>query len=160
MESLRLRGICEKFFKKCKNSHIWTYEVWSNRVRIAHQLIKTKYRKWSHRRPLSNKRLLSRINAPSIIAFLSLYKTPLFHLIKASSLIYALDNKTYQWMDWISSLLTVYILLWCIRRNPVSFLKFVKVTAVQSDHPQSTNYIVSFLRGRSLKLLGCGYLTI
>ena len=52
------------------------------------------------------------LKAPTyIIAPLSLYKTPLFQLIKASSLIDAPDNKTYQWMDWICSLLTVYMLL-------------------------------------------------
>ena len=100
LKSLRLRGFCRKIFKKCKHSYMWIYEVWSNRVRIPHKLVKTEYRKWLHRRPLSSKRLLSnKLPLYYIIALLSLYKTPLFQLIKASSLIDALDNKTYQWMD-------------------------------------------------------------
>ena len=127
LKSLRLRGICRKIFKKCKHSYIWIYEVWSNRVRIPPKLIKTEYRKWPDRLPLSNKRLLSnKLPLYCVIALLSLYKTPLFELIKASSLVDAPDNKTYQWMDRICSLLTVYILLW-VRRKPISFLKFVIV---------------------------------
>ena len=127
LKSLRLRGICRKIFKKCKHSYIWIYEVWSNRVRIPPKFIKTEYRKWPDRLPLSNKRLLSnKLPLYCVIALLSLYKTPLFELIKASSLVDAPDNKTYQWMDWICSLLTVYILLW-VRRKPISFLKFVIV---------------------------------
>ena len=27
LKSLRLRGICEKIFKKCKDSYMWIYEV-------------------------------------------------------------------------------------------------------------------------------------
>ena len=27
LKSLRLRGICEKIFKKCKDSYVWIYEV-------------------------------------------------------------------------------------------------------------------------------------
>ena len=81
---------------------MWIYEVWSNRVRIPPKLIKTEYRKWPDRLPLSNKRLLSnKLPLYYVIALLSLYKTPLFQLIKASSLVDAPDNKTYQWMDGI-----------------------------------------------------------
>ena len=29
LKSLVKRGICKRYFKKCKNSHMWIYEVWN-----------------------------------------------------------------------------------------------------------------------------------